>query len=567
MVSGAITVFEGITLNRASELLYGTEETGPQRAADSRQYVKCLENVVFGVVFGGCVATGKVQDLQTTVSPFKQLKSDLKLNVEEVDPQGLSEPQLLEDPDEVAVLRDLILGLDDALQRDDSDAWRSLARREVTGSLSDPALKIELDDPSKYQFAGRPNFWPHRELQERVPEHYLREMLTTVRNRVALPAGICEKALRAFLSRNVLAHLLIFRTYQLGVRRRYSSAAVLHLPYPTRASLVPDWSNSLWMLRQYLMPRIILKLLDESSSRGDFRKSLGYNAWSNAYVEYRSLFAEALTLQAEDRATEADEVINALKELSQGHPIDTLRIGNIGARHSGRPLPIAVRKELVAADYRAALLRVFPELRFDSSAERQTAMSLPLWHTGYKRVNEKLKLIRDQIHCEMQEVQALDLESFLLFLGAVGAIASLALQGNVFRGGRSEAEFQKEMRDLLRQQPQLGAEVQEHTHVAGGITDLSFRGIPLELKVVSDEFVSRDDAPQYLSQLKMYSVGNDQRFGVLCILDCSAKQKPPDSAANEIAFEVVKPREGTFALGMGIVIIRGNLSRPSAYSR
>jgi hypothetical protein len=46
----------------------------------------------------------------------------------------------------------------------------------------------------------------------------------------------------------------------------------------------------------------------------------------------------------------------------------------------------------------------------------------------------------------------------------------------------SEPAFQKEIRQYLRSRPEIGGELDEHPHAAGGITDLSFRGIRLELK-------------------------------------------------------------------------------------
>jgi hypothetical protein len=46
----------------------------------------------------------------------------------------------------------------------------------------------------------------------------------------------------------------------------------------------------------------------------------------------------------------------------------------------------------------------------------------------------------------------------------------------------SEAEFQKQVREWLRQQPAIGSQLEEQAHSTGGRTDLSFRGIRIELK-------------------------------------------------------------------------------------
>jgi hypothetical protein len=364
MLRGAVAVFEGITLNRASELLYGTEATTDQRNSDTLLYVRCLEDVVFGIVFGGSIATGKVAQVAPNVSPFKDLTKDLSLSVREVDAHGLTETELLEESDELDKLRDMIRGLDEAIQRDDSGAWNSLAYRELKGSLSDPALRIDLDDPSKYVFAGRANFWPHRELQELVPGKFLKEILNTLRSNLDLPAGVCDNAVRAFISRMVLAHLLIFRTYQRAFRTQYRNTAAFHVPYATRASVVPKLGNAIWTVRRCVVPRVILKIIDDSETRGDFRESLGHNSVSTLYNKHRELFSEALAYQAEGKTAEADQIIVALRRLSMGEPADTVRVGNMTASHHLNSLPIAVRKELIANQYHASLKRVFPELRF-----------------------------------------------------------------------------------------------------------------------------------------------------------------------------------------------------------
>ncbi len=60
-------------------------------------------------------------------------------------------------------------------------------------------------------------------------------------------------------------------------------------------------------------------------------------------------------------------------------------------------------------------------------------------------------------------------------MGAIGNIAGQSMQDNLFKGAWTEDDFQDEMRRLLRTQPTIGSELEEHPHVSGGITDLSFR--------------------------------------------------------------------------------------------
>jgi hypothetical protein len=45
MTTGATAIFEGITVNKASELLYGTNATTKARESSSLSYIDCLERV------------------------------------------------------------------------------------------------------------------------------------------------------------------------------------------------------------------------------------------------------------------------------------------------------------------------------------------------------------------------------------------------------------------------------------------------------------------------------------------------------------------------------------------
>jgi hypothetical protein len=91
---------------------------------------------------------------------------------------------------------------------------------------------------------------------------------------------------------------------------------------------------------------------------------------------------------------------------------------------------------------------------------------------------------------------------------------------------------------MLRSDRRIGSELEEHPHAAGGITDLSFRRVRLELKVESDQPVTCQNAQPYLEQTVQYVVGSDRRFGLLCVLDCSDKTAAPGSAAPTISSSI-----------------------------
>lgn len=187
--------------------------------------------------------------------------------------------------------------------------------------------------------------------------------------------------------------------------------------------------------------------------------------------------------------------------------------------------------------------------------------------SGYEQVDLRLVHIRDLARLGTG-ISDIELNNMLILLAAVGGIAGQAMQDNMFPGAWTEQEFQSEVKRLLRLQPRIGSELEEHPHASGGITDLSFRHVRLELKVVDDHYVTRDDLLKFIPQIVQYVAGSDKRFGVLCILDASLKDSSAGSVADDISYEAsMGPTGAGLPIGIGTVIVRGNLPKPSSLSR
>jgi len=186
--------------------------------------------------------------------------------------------------------------------------------------------------------------------------------------------------------------------------------------------------------------------------------------------------------------------------------------------------------------------------------------------SGYTVIDRRILDIRDQCR-RAPAISDRELNDFLLLLTAVGAIAGQSLQDNLFPKSYSEREFQDRIQILLRSNQQIGSELEEHPHAGAGVTDLSFRGIRLELKADDSHLMTVEDGDRFLPQIAQYVVGSDRRFGILCVLDCSSKTGPPGSPANDIVLKVVPPPTGgKWPIYLGVVIIRGNLAKPSSMS-
>ena len=188
--------------------------------------------------------------------------------------------------------------------------------------------------------------------------------------------------------------------------------------------------------------------------------------------------------------------------------------------------------------------------------------------TGYQEVDRRLFEIRARTRSN-SGIHDEELGHFLQILAVLARIAGQTLQDNLFPGIWSEPKFQEEIKKLLRADARIGSQLEEHPRAGGGITDLSFHQIRIELKVEPEQFITVPDAQRYLAQTTQYVAGSDRRLGVLCVLDSSPKTNGPGSVVNDIDLLIVPPpgNPNGIPILVGVVVIRGNLSRPSDLSK
>ena len=157
-----------------------------------------------------------------------------------------------------------------------------------------------------------------------------------------------------------------------------------------------------------------------------------------------------------------------------------------------------------------------------------------------------------------------ELSDAMTLAAPLANLAGQARQDNYFKGVISESEFQRQVTQFLRTRPDIGAELDEHPHAAGGITDLSFRGVRLELKVEAAQNMVFEDCARYLEQSASYVGANGKRLGVLCVLDCSPKKRAAFPAEDGIGVQVYQ--QTTTPVFVVTILIQGNLSAPSTFS-
>lgn len=186
--------------------------------------------------------------------------------------------------------------------------------------------------------------------------------------------------------------------------------------------------------------------------------------------------------------------------------------------------------------------------------------------TGVTAVDVRLLEVRQE--ARRHGLRDFELAKFLTLLGAAGRLAFKALADNIYPGTWSEARFQADVRSRLRDDPLIGSELEEHPAAAAGITDLSFHKIRLELKVDDSGVMTSETAvARFGQQTAQYVVGSDRRAGVLVVLDYAQKDQAPPSLENDMAVAALEPPGGGRPVLIGVVVVRGNLSRPSSLSR
>ena len=184
--------------------------------------------------------------------------------------------------------------------------------------------------------------------------------------------------------------------------------------------------------------------------------------------------------------------------------------------------------------------------------------------TGYSNLDRKVIAIRDQLR-RIPGISQHELTDALALVAPLVNFAGQVVQDNRFDSEIPEAEFQKVIKQFLRSQSTIGADLEEHAHAAGGETDLSFKGIRLELKSEPSKRLILEDCEQFLEQTTSYVVASGRRLGVLCVLDCSKKKEPVFPV--EDAIGVLVRQASNTPIYVITILMQGNLARPSSFSR
>ena len=184
--------------------------------------------------------------------------------------------------------------------------------------------------------------------------------------------------------------------------------------------------------------------------------------------------------------------------------------------------------------------------------------------TGFSNVDRHLLSVRDKLRT-FPGLHSDDVANTMIVLGGLGNIAAQALKGALFESGTSESQFQNKATEMLRNWSDIGEHLQGHPEAAGGFTDLTFRDIPIELKVENKKVLYPKDFSKYFNQTAAYIIGLGKRIGVLSVLEASTKPAPIGVVEDDI--EVFLHQTGQSSIAIVVIVIRGGFPKPSSYSR
>ena len=184
--------------------------------------------------------------------------------------------------------------------------------------------------------------------------------------------------------------------------------------------------------------------------------------------------------------------------------------------------------------------------------------------TGFRNVDLHLLKIRDRLR-SMPGINQDDLADAMVILGGFGSIAASALRDANFPANCSEKEFQSEAVRMLRMRHDIGGDLHGHPEAAGGITDLTFHDVPIELKVESTKVLYPKDFARYFDQTAAYAVALGKKIALLAVLESSSKSAPVGNVDDDI--DVIPHQIGNSLLAIIVIVIRGGFPKPSSYSK
>jgi hypothetical protein len=197
-------------------------------------------------------------------------------------------------------------------------------------------------------------------------------------------------------------------------------------------------------------------------------------------------------------------------------------------------------------------------LRLDGVGPEGQAIS------GYGELDAAILGVRRTLRADAS-VPDQDIRSVMTLLPTLANLAGASVQDALYPKPISESVFEASARDRLRAVPNIGVELEQQAQAAGGRTDLSFRGVRVELKSEQRSRLLPEDCARFVEQTATYAVGTGKRVAVLAVLDCSPKSTSPLPLGS--CLFVQQHDTGAGIVHVVTVLIQGAFPKPSSFSR
>lgn len=195
-----------------------------------------------------------------------------------------------------------------------------------------------------------------------------------------------------------------------------------------------------------------------------------------------------------------------------------------------------------------------------------------IFQTGFKMMDKKsFELYNDPL---IKQLDNEEKNNFFTILNGIINYQGYCLQSGKYKGVKNckEDKFRDELIQHLTANPNIGENISKEAHNAGGRVEITFKGIPTELKVETKLSERNKIVEKYSEQPLAYSSGNSKLASIVCVLDLTEKKAPPSPAINNIIINSSKTHgfknnKSEFNPFQVFVFIDGNTKNPSDYSK
>jgi hypothetical protein len=190
--------------------------------------------------------------------------------------------------------------------------------------------------------------------------------------------------------------------------------------------------------------------------------------------------------------------------------------------------------------------------------------------SGYRRMDARVLELVQELERSTPAASS-ELPELVPVLEALASFLGVYSQRGVFKASDKVQvkDLQHHVVDFMRMK--LGEEVQEHGNQAGGITDVRYRGVIVELKVEKATGDRTAICKKYTGQPTQYAGSEARQVSVLLVLDLTEKDLPPGDIRNDILLTDVPAHGGADSSKPHpskafVFVLNGNIRSPSSYS-